>query len=74
MPIEKNTLSVLVFKITEKYYEYNFNLSLNQKYMNTSQAHKDLQGVRTLCVGCPKLIIEDWMKEIINKSKTKKKG
>ena len=48
MPIEKNTLSVLVFKITEKYYEYNFNLSLNQKYMNTSQAHKDLQGVRRL--------------------------
>ncbi len=40
--------------------------------METSQAYKDLQGVRTLSVGCPKLIIEDWMKNNINKSKTKK--
>ena len=40
--------------------------------MNTSQTHKDLQGVRTLSVGSPKLIIEDWMKNIINKSKAKK--
>lgn len=39
--------------------------------MNTSQTQKDLQGVRTFSVGCPKLIIEDWMKDIIKKSKTK---
>lgn len=38
--------------------------------MKTSQVYIDLQGVRTLSIGCPKLIIEDWMKEIINKSKT----
>jgi len=40
--------------------------------METSQTHKDLQGVRILSVGCPKLIIEDWMKNNNNKSKAKK--
>ena len=40
--------------------------------MNTSLKHNNLQGARTLSIGCPKLIIEDWMKDIINKSKTKK--
>ena len=59
MPIEKNTLSVLVFIITAMYFDYNFKLRINYNNMNTSQTHNDLQGVRTLYIGCPKLIIED---------------
>ena len=40
--------------------------------MNTTQTNNDLQGIRTFAVGCPKLIIEDWMKDNIIKPKTNK--
>ena len=38
--------------------------------MYTSQTHKDLQGLRIHSIGCPpKLIVEDWMKTTIKKTK-----
>jgi len=37
--------------------------------MYTSQTHKDLQGIRIHSIGCPKLIVEDWMKTTIKKTK-----